>query len=324
MKKLAIFWEKRFENNNFYNIEIDKNLSPFLEFSKYNWFENTISSNLLQWRKDKADFIILCFLTFSIFSIKNYITLFLKYPKNKKYLFLFEPKVVAPISYMKIIHIFFNKIYTWNDYLIDNKKYFKFIWFQSRHSFIEKKLNFNKKLFLTLINWNKVSFIKNELYSEREKAIRYFENNNIEFDLYGTNWNRKNLKQKIFWFTPYKSYKWKVDNKIEILSNYKYNICFENMKNTPWYITEKIWDSFKAKSVPIYWWASNIEKYIPENCFIDFRKFNWDYKILVNYILNIKEVEYNTIINNIEDFLQTEKAQKWFDEKWAQDFINKL
>ncbi len=323
MKKLAIFWDKRFEDNNFYNLEIDKNLSPIYEFAKYNWFESTISSDLLEQKKDKYDYIILCFLTFSIFSFKDYIKLFLKYPKNKKYIFLFEPKVVAPLSYNKIVHLFFDKIYTWNDNLIDNKKYFKFIFPQSKNNILRPK-NFENKKLLTLINWNKASFIKNELYSEREKAIRYFEDNNIEFDLYWTQWNKKNLKQKLFWYKNYKSYKWKIDDKIETLSNYKFNICFENMKDTPWYITEKIWDSFKAKSVPVYWGASNILDYVSENCFIDFRKFNWDYDKLTQYISNITKEEYDDFIKNIEYFLQTEKAQKWFDEKWAIDFTNNL
>lgn len=323
MKKIAIFREKRFENNNFYNLKIDKNLSPFLYFAKYNWIWNTISIDLLEKKEDRDEYIILCFLTLSIFTIKDYIKLFFKYPKNKKYLFLFEPKVVAPLNYNKIIHLFFDKIYTWDDSLVNNKKYFKFIWPQSKNSFLKSR-NFKGKKLLTLINWNKASFIKNELYSERENAIRYFEKNNIKFDLYGTNWDKKNLKQKLFWFTPYKSYKWKVDDKIETLSNYKFNICFENMKGTPWYITEKIWDSFKAKSVPIYWWASNITDYVPEECFIDFRKFNWDFDKLTQYISNITENEYNNFIKNIEDFLQTERAQKWFDEKWAVDFTNNL
>lgn len=323
MKKLAIFWEKRFNNNNFWNLSIDKNLSPFLELQNINWKENTISCDLLKFKKNKNDYVILCFLTFSIFSIIDYIKLFIKYPKNEKYLFLFEPKVVAPISYIKVVHLFFDKIYTWNDNLVDNKKYFKFIFPQSENNILNSK-DFKNKDLLTLINGNKSSFIKNELYSERENIIRYFEKNSIEFDFYGTNWNKKNLKQQIFWYKPFNSYKWKVNDKIETLSNYKFNICLENMKNTPWYITEKIWDSFKAKSVPIYWGASNIEEYIPTNCFIDFRNFNWDYEKLINYISNIDEEEYNNIILDIENFLQTEKAQKWFDEKWAIDFINNL
>ena len=320
MKKIVLFWEERFNNNKFNDLKITRNLSPFNKLTQINWLNNTLSYNLL---KNKENFLILCFLTFWLFSISKYIQLFFKNSSNKKYLFLFEPKVISPISYNKIIHLFFNKIYTWNDDLVDNKKYFKFIWPQSFHSNLRAK-QFNSKKFLTLINWNKTSFIKNELYSEREKAIRYFENNDIEFNLYWTNWNKKNIKQKIFWFKKYTSYRWRVDDKIETLSNYKFNICFENMKNTPWYITEKIWDSFKAKSVPIYWWASNIEKYIPNNCFVDFRIFNWDYKKLLDFINNINEKEYNKYISNIEEFLKTEKAQKWFDEKWANNFLNNL
>ena len=45
------------------------------------------------------------------------------------------------------------------------------------------------------------------------------------------------------------------------------------MSDTPGYMTEKIWDSFKAKTVPVYWGASNIEEYVPKNCFIDYRDF---------------------------------------------------
>lgn len=38
------------------------------------------------------------------------------------------------------------------------------------------------------MNANKFSLGKYELYSVREKIIRYFEENNIEFDLYGPGW----------------------------------------------------------------------------------------------------------------------------------------
>ena len=36
MKKIAIFWDQRFENNNFYNLEIDKNLKPLLDLVNIN------------------------------------------------------------------------------------------------------------------------------------------------------------------------------------------------------------------------------------------------------------------------------------------------
>lgn len=321
MKKIAIFWEKRFNDNNFTNLEIDKNLSPFKELINLNC--DVISHNLLISKKDHNEYIILCFLTLSIFSIFDYIKLFIKYPKNKKYLFLFEPNVVAPLSYYKPIHKFFNRIYTWNDKLVDNKKYFKFIWPQSNNIDIKSKSYKDKKL-VTLINWNKKSFIKNELYSEREKIIRYLEDNNIDFDLYWIGREKKNIKQFFSYLKKFESYKWKVSNKIEKLSYYKFNICFENMKNTPGYITEKIRDSLKAKSIPIYRWASNIEEYIPKNCFIDFRDFKDDYSKLIKFIITMSEEEYTSYINNIKNFLSTEQAHQRFDKIRAQNFLNNL
>lgn len=323
MKKIAIFWEERFNNNNFYNLNIDQNLKPYYELAKLNWLENSISFNLLVWRSDKKEYIILCFKNFFLNSIIDYIKLFYKYPKNKKYLFIFEPKVISVLNWFKLFHIFFDRVYTRNDNYVDNKKYFKFI-YPSTDNWIRYNKKFNNKKLITLINWNKASFFKNELYSEREKAIRFFEKNNVEFDLYWTNWDKKNLKQKLFWYKVYKSYKWKVYNKLETLSNYKFNICFENMKNTPWYITEKIFDSFKANSVPIYWWASNINQYVPEWCFIDFERFNWDYNELIEYLININEDKYNEYINNINIFMNSVDAKKWFDKDWAINFINNL
>lgn len=95
------------------------------------------------------------------------------------------------------------------------------------------------------------------------------------------------------------------------------------MSDTPGYITEKIWDSFKAKTLPVYWGASNIEEYVPKNCFIDYRDF-LDFEKLFIFLSNITESEYNIYIENIELFLQTQEAKKWFDRSWAEDFLKSL
>lgn len=62
------------------------------------------------------------------------------------------------------------------------------------------------------------------------------------------------------------------NNKLEFLSHVKFNICPENA-NTHGYVTEKIFDSFKSKCIPIYWGASGK----PESDLIDERAFlYWD------------------------------------------------
>ena len=253
--------------------------------------------------------------------------------RDKNILFIFEPPIVNPFNYFKFLHIFFKKVYTWNDDLIDNKKYFKFYWQQLNFGINIQKKSFQEKKFLILINGNKISFTPfriiskfgKELYLERIKSIKYFEKNIPEkFSLYGKGWNKAkkfNLKEKLFGFKKYKTYKGEIDNKIELLSNFKYCLCFENLTNVNGYITEKIFDCFKAKCVPIYWGASNIKKCIPKDCFIDYRDF-MSYEKLLNHLENIDENEYNQYMKNIEKLLVNKDfLDVWFEDGWANFFL---
>ena len=56
---------------------------------------------------------------------------------------------------------------------------------------------------------------------------------------------------------------------IKLFNEYKFIICFEN-SNTPGYITEKIFNVFLAKSIPIYDGAQNITTFINPRSFIKF------------------------------------------------------
>jgi len=52
-----------------------------------------------------------------------------------------------------------------------------------------------------------------------------------------------------------------VVDKLEFQKKYKFSICFEN-SSTSGYITEKIFQAFAAKTIPIYWGDINISKSI--------------------------------------------------------------
>jgi len=58
---------------------------------------------------------------------------------------------------------------------------------------------------------------------------------------------------------------------IHTLNKYKFIVCFENSK-TPGYITEKIFNVFLSKSVPIYDGAPDIESFINPKSFIQFNE----------------------------------------------------
>ena len=58
-----------------------------------------------------------------------------------------------------------------------------------------------------------------------------------------------------------------VKNKIEFLSNYKFSIAMENSRGDN-YITEKIYDSFKAGTIPIYYGNFIIDEFINPKTYI--------------------------------------------------------
>lgn len=257
--------------------------------------------------------------------------------RRKNVLICFEPPIVNPFDYMKIFYPLFTKIYTWNDDLVDKKKIFKILSFQSSLGWNTPLKKFNEKKFLILINSNKGSFLPfkilnqfgKELYSQRIKAIEFFEKKiPDEFFLYGRGWNKPkkyNLMELIFGSKKFATYKGEVDNKWELLSNFKFCLCFENMGNINGYITEKMFDCFKAKCVPIYWGAPNIEKYVPKGCFIDFRDFGYNYDKLLNFLNSIDKIRYNQYIKNIEKLLSNKKfVDLWFEEGFAKFFLNNV
>ena len=85
-------------------------------------------------------------------------------------------------------------------------------------------------------------------------------------------------------------------------------MCLENSICLKGYITEKIFGCFAAGCVPIYLGATNVEEYIPKDCFIDFRDFT-SYEHLYQFIKNMPKSVYEEYIANIRKFLKSEEAQ---------------
>lgn len=256
---------------------------------------------------------------------------------EKNILMCFESPIVSPLSHIRTFHRFFSKIYTWDDHLIDNKKYFKLHVPQLDSHLYTKAKEFKKKKLLVLINSKKslpfffrlLSLSKIDLFHERIKAIDYFDAHTPEdFSLYGKGWEKKDpfkITEQLFGFKKYISYKQTIsdDSKIEVLSGYKFCICFENTA-ADGYITEKIFDCLKARCVPVYWGAPNISKYIDKKCFIDYREF-MDYEKLLNYLNSMSEATYNMYIESIEKLINDKTIRKtWFEEGFKKLFIDSV
>lgn len=228
-------------------------------------------------------------------------------PREKLVLIAAEPPTYLPEMYTEELLSLFGRVYTWNDALVDNKKFFKFN-YAALLPMRRDIPSFSKKKFLTLVAGNKTSSHPDELYSERLQAIRYFEAQlGSDFEFYGTGWEG----------AGFRNYRGKLEDKNLILKNYRFCICYENIKNVKGYITEKILDCLSAGCIPIYWGASNVKEYIPENCFIDREKFaTFDH--LIAYLRNMGDREYNHYLAHIAEFLKSEKAKLFSREVFVQ------
>lgn len=247
--------------------------------------------------------------------------------KDKMALFLWEGKSVKPYNYIKKLHNKFSMIFTWNDDLVDNKKFFKFYLPCPAGKKPINRINFNEKKFLVNISANKLSRFPNELYNARRKSIKFFENKlGGQFDLFGPRWDKAiNRKERFFPFLrhKYKSYKGISPDKIETFSHYKFALCYENAYGLNGYVTEKIFDCFNAGIVPIYWGAENITKYVDKEAFIDRRKFKSD-KELFEFLNNIGEKEYDKYLSVIEKYLTSDNYKLFLSENFADTIIKTL
>lgn len=257
-----------------------------------------------------------------------------------KYVMLYESPQVRPINQSKLQLGKYKRVFTWRDDLVDGQKYIKFN--LPNKIVVNNTRGWNgRDKFCCLISANK-SVPKNthfELYSERVKTIRWFEKNATHvFDLYGSGWDMPAAKsglanrflRKLNCYLPkdknkihFPSYRGKVNSKLETMKHYRFSICYENVRDLPGYITEKIWDSFFAGCVPVYWGASNITAYIPENCFIDRRTFA-NHEELYKFMTAMTEAEFTAYQDRIAVFLASDEAKKFSAEAFAETIVTTI
>ena len=165
-----------------------------------------------------------------------------KLPKEKLVLFVWEPVILDSELYS-----YYSRVYTWDDSLVDNVKFFRFnnpyLMPMRKSSCLFK----DKKLCAMVVgNWTK----------KRQKLLKFFEASHpLELDCYGK------YPTKLKDPSLYKGHipgDHSGKEKISILSHYRFCLCFENTTSEQGYITEKIFSCFAAGCVPIYWGATNV------------------------------------------------------------------
>jgi alpha(1,3/1,4) fucosyltransferase len=209
--------------------------------------------------------------------------------------------------------------FTWDDDIVRTHKNYKKIT-EAYERILPDDVSVNdfpRLKFITTIASNKQSKEEGELYSERKKAIEYFLKKPEGFDLYGMGWgSSENNAVK-------ETYRGTVERKIDVLKKYKFCLSYENTSQHNGYICEKIFDCFRAGCVPIYYGAKNISSYIPEDCFIDFRKFV-SYEEMYKFLINFNERDYLKYISAIKAFLISNKYDMFTSESHVKILMEEI
>ncbi len=256
------------------------------------------------------------------------------------YVLLIESPQIRPANKNRKLLCKYKRVFTWNDDLVDGKYYIKLNLPNSIVVNASRGWKSRKKLICMIANNKTVPYYSSALlYGDRIKFVKWFERNAPEdFDLYGNGWESApaihgvigRVISKLKHYMPelqkkvhFPSYRGIVESKLKTLSGYRFSICFENVCGLSGYITEKIFDCFFAGCVPIYWGASNISNYIPEDCFIDRRSFD-SHEALYQFIVSMKEDVFINYQESIAAFLRTDQAKSFSADNFSETIVETI
>ena len=229
---------------------------------------------------------------------------------KKMIIMLWEPPVINEKIWSKDLHNKLALVFTWDDSIIDQEKYFLFRWPTYSGFKLNKTIPFEKRTLCCLINANKTSQHENSLYHKRLEDILFFEEaHSDDFNFYGVGWP----------IYTYKNYRGQIpeQSKKKYQSKYKFCLCYENMQNVHGYVTEKIFNCLEAGCVPIYWGVDNITQFIPQNCFIDRRQFK-DMSELYQFLKSVNKKQYDQYLQNIKQYLNSSKPYEFTVQCFAE------
>ena len=246
-----------------------------------------------------------------------------KIPYEKRALVLLEPAIVNPsLYYTSLLRRRFKTVFTWDLHLL--KKHCDYIPIRvpTGADPIAYRINpfanisFREKKLVVAVSRNRWHYMPQATFGLRRKVYRYLQEHAAnEFDLFGLDWEKPcSTWERLLGRKYLRCWKGEIpggwDAKVRKIANYRFSICFENSIWNPGYLSEKIFDCFCARTIPVYLGSKGNEIFLPDGTYIDYRNFNSPSKLLM-YLRNMKESDYLNYINNINEFLASDDVQRF-------------
>lgn len=265
--------------------------------------------------------------------------------------FTFESPVVLPTLYSSLHEIgqTFRRVFTFSPesalrpFLRGPVRLRQFMLPQPYEDVHEDVWERGDRQFLVLINAHKQTRIRvNELYTERLRAIEFF-NRYGEIDVYGRDFDgppvrmatrmpramaRLERRARVQWesvrpstdplrIAARQAFRGpRAPRKADTLGRYTFALCYENSA-LEGCIPEKIFDCFYAGTVPVYWGAPDIDRWIPPECFIDMRRFN-GYAELREFLHSRSPEEIEAYRTAARDFFRSESFRPFSKRAFAE------
>jgi hypothetical protein len=231
---------------------------------------------------------------------------------------LYEPDVVLPNNYDKGFLDSCEKVFTWDDRLVDGEKFIKSNFTTNLQDAYmptpdEVFKNYHTRKLMCLMNTYKESSHPLSIYHKRVEAVRFFTAHAPkDFDLWGRNWHTRNLS----------TYKGTTNDKLKTLANYRFCLAYENCHSYG-YISEKLTDCFMVGVVPVYLGAHNVRDHIPPECFVDVNDFH-TYEELYEYLINMPSYEYMDYLVAIRKFITSPDAEQFYNAHFVDTLLQHM
>lgn len=195
-----------------------------------------------------------------------------EYDNKRKTLVQFEPPAVLPIFYSNRILKVFDQVICMSPWRAERLgiKHWSF------QPVIRPNISYapskQRTRSIVMINEHKFSAVDTARYSTRRLLVKKLQRSNLTLDLYGPQWNmnksleirkrvtelkkvllagkRPDLREALGQlFSVYSSYKGVAQDKLSVMSDYKFALVIENDIDS---LTEKLFDAIFAGTIPFY------------------------------------------------------------------------
>ncbi len=164
--------------------------------------------------------------------------------------------------------------------------------------------------------------IARDQYHERYRATVYFAGQ-PSFDLYGEGWEQRHaaIPDRVY-RAALRSFRGKVGDKLALLGRYRFSLVFENSRFEG-YLSEKLFDCFFGRCVPVYYGAPDVARYVPREAFVDGRRFR-SYRELEGFLADVTEAEGRRYLEAGQAFLASAAFDRFTRERFAQEMVGAL